>query len=294
MNDLLEKYITYLRSVRNASEHTLRAYAEDITSFFDYLEKFSPECEIRYVDKYMIRGYLSQFHIQKRSRSTIARKLSSLKSFFKFLIKNKELERNPATGIKTPSEKKLPVFLTRAEVTALVESPGRGSLQELRDHAIFETLYGTGIRVGELVGMNERDLDLVGEVAKVRGKGRKERIVPLGRCAVSALTDYIGSPKKSAKRRDESAVFLNRAGGRITARSVRRVFDKYIKRLALRTKATPHTLRHTFATHLLDAGADLRDIQELLGHKQLSTTTIYAHVTTSKLKEVYKKAHPRA
>ena len=293
-NDLLDDYILYLQSVKKVSDHTLRAYSEDIVSFFNFLKRFSQDYELKYIDRFMVRSYLSQLHIQNLSRSTIARKLSSLKSFFKYLVKNKIIRTNPFAGVKAPTERKLPIFLTREEVNALVESPQGSSALQLRDRAIFETLYSTGIRISELVGMNERDTDLIGEVVKVRGKGKKERFVPLGSCAVEALTEYIRCPGRMLKRRDRQAVFLNRFGKRITSRSVRRVFDKYIKRLALKTKATPHTLRHTFATHLLDAGADLRDIQELLGHKQLATTTIYTHVSTTKLKEVYKKAHPRS
>ena len=294
MNDLLDDYITYLECVRNVSPHTLRAYSEDIVSFFDFLHKFSPDYELKYVDKFMIRSFLSQLHIQKRSKQTIARKLSSLKSFFRYLVKRKVVPNNPVADIKAPTERKLPVFLTRDEVSALVEAPQGRSVIELRDRAIFETLYSTGIRISELLGMNEHDVDLIGEVAKVRGKGGKERIVPLGSYAVEALMKYIRSPDRLLKRKDREAVFLNRFGNRITSRSVLRVFAKYLSRLALKTKATPHTLRHTFATHLLDAGADLRDIQELLGHKQLATTTIYTHVSTAKMKEVYKKAHPRS
>jgi len=293
-NDLLDDYINYLKSVRNVSSHTLQAYSEDIVSFFNFLRRFSPDYELKYVDRFLVRSYLSQLHIQKLSRSTIARKLSSLKSFFKYLVKKKAVRTSPVAGVRSPTEKNLPVFLTRDEVTALVESPQGFSVLELRDRAIFETLYSTGIRISELVGMNEHDVDLISEVVKVRGKGKKERFVPLGSCADKALTEYIRSPERLVRMRDRQAVFLNRFGKRITSRSVRRVFDKYTKRLALKTKATPHTLRHTFATHLLDAGADLRDIQELLGHKQLATTTIYTHVSTTKLKEVYKKAHPRS
>ncbi len=293
-NDLLDDYILYLQSVKKVSDHTLRAYSEDIVSFFNFLKRFSQDYELKYVDRFMVRSYLSQLHIQNLSRSTIARKLSSLKSFFKHLVKNKIIRTNPFAGVKAPTERKLPIFLTREEVNALVESPQGSSALQLRDRAIFETLYSTGIRISELVGMNEHDVDLIGEVVKVRGKGKKERFVPLGSCADKALTEYIRSPERLLKMRNREAVFLNRFGKRITSRSVRRVFDKYIKRLALKTKATPHTLRHTFATHLLDAGADLRDIQELLGHKQLATTTIYTHVSTTKLKEVYKKAHPRS
>jgi integrase/recombinase XerC len=294
MNELLDSYVEYLRSVRNASPHTLRAYSEDITAFFEFLNKFAPDFELRYVDKFVIRSFLSQMHIRKKARSTVARSLSSLKGFFRFLVKNKVLKSNPVAGIKAAKEQKLPVFLTREEVSALVEAPEGTSVLELRDRAIFETLYGTGIRISELVGMNEKHLDIVGEAAKVYGKGRKERIVPLGSYAAGALTEYLRHPDRLLKRKDRQAVFLNRFGNRITTRSVSRVFEKYVNRLALRTKATPHTMRHTFATHLLDAGADLRDIQELLGHKQLATTTIYTHVSTAKLKEVYKKAHPRS
>lgn len=294
MNSLLDEYIDYLKSIKNVSSHTLRAYSEDIVSFFDFLQNISKDYELKFVDKFTVRSFLSELHIRQNSRTTIARKLSSLKSFFKYLVRKKTLKINPVAGIKAPIERKLPVFLTREEVSALIESAKGTKSQDLRDRAIFETLYSTGIRISELVGMNERDIDLIGEVVKIRGKGKKERIVPLGSFASKALIEYIRSPQRLFRRRDSEAVFLNKFGKRITTRSVSRVFEKYLKQIAIRTKATPHTLRHTFATHLLDAGADLRDIQELLGHKQLATTTIYTHISTTKLKEAYKKAHPRA
>ena len=294
MDEILDSYISYLQNARNASEHTLRAYSEDLVSFLRYLEKLSPGFELKYVDKFVIRSFLSQLHIDKKSKNTIARKLSSLRSFFKFLVRKKIVAKNPVASIRSAKEAKLPTFLTRDEVSCLMEAPKGAAVKDLRDRAIFETLYGTGIRIGELVGMNERDMDIIGEVIKVRGKGKKERIVPLGSYAARALGDYMGHPDRYIGRKDKTAVFLNRFGNRITSRSVSRVFRKYVGELSIRTHATPHTLRHTFATHLLDAGADLRDIQELLGHKQLATTTIYTHVSTAKLKEVYRKAHPRS
>ena len=249
MNYLLDEYIDYLKSIRNVSIHTLRAYSEDIVTFFNFLQKISKEYELKFVDKFTVRSFLSELHIRQNSRTTIARKLSSLKSFFKYLVRKKIVAVNPVAGIKAPIDKKLPVFLTREEISALLESPKGASLPDFRDRAIFETLYGTGMRISELVGMNERDVDLIGEVVKVRGKGKKERIVPLGSYAAKALIDYIRSSERLLLRRDPDAIFLNKFGKRITTRSVSRVFEKYLKQLTLKTKATPHTLRHTFATH---------------------------------------------
>ncbi|NTV29834.1 MAG: tyrosine-type recombinase/integrase, partial [Candidatus Omnitrophica bacterium] len=226
---------------------------------------------------------------QLKARS-VARKLSSLRSFFRFLQREGLVQKNPAALVLTPKlDKGLPHFLTEADAVRLVEAPEDNTVESLRDRAIFETLYSTGIRVSELVGMSVGDADLIGNIVKVYGKGKKERIVPIGDKACEALGAYL-----DARRGRAEALFLNRTGGRLTDRSVRNIINKHIKRVALEQKVSPHMFRHSFATHLLDHGADLRSVQELLGHVNLSTTQIYTHLTMDKLKSVYDKAHPRA
>jgi site-specific recombinase XerD len=228
------------------------------------------------------------------SKRTVARKLASLRSFFKFLYREGYIKTNPSSGISTPKlDKKLPIFLDTDEVSKLIEAPDEKDLSGLRDRALMETLYSTGIRVSELVGMNLSEIDFISGVIKVFGKGKKERLAPIGDKALRAIRNYLDK-RGIGKLNDKKAVFLNKDGGRLTDRSVRRIIEKYIKRVSLREGVSPHTLRHSFATHLLNRGADLRSVQELLGHMNLSTTQIYTHVTTQRLKEVYDKAHPRA
>lgn len=293
----VNKFLRYLETVRDMSAHTLRAYATDLRSFQKFLEKM-PSMELRHVDRSTIRHYLTELYLAKISRRTISRKLSALRTFFRFLVNEDFLKQSPVIDIKLgKQERKLPRFLSVEEMRMLIEAPDTKTLLGLRDRAIFELLYSSGIRVSELVGLDRNHIDFLGDVVKVRGKGKKERLSPIGSHAVEALRNYIESPMRYRGRgaeRDANAVFLNCRGGRLTDRSVRRVVDKYIRKLALRRKISPHTLRHTFATHLLDAGADLRAIQELLGHARLSSTEIYTHVTTEKLKEQYRKYHPRS
>jgi len=223
-------------------------------------------------------------------KRTIARKLSTLRSFFKFLYKEGYLKYNPMSTVSTPKiSKKLPKFLDVASVIKLIESPDKKDAHALRDRAIMEVLYTSGMRVSELVGLNTEDLDLIGGVAKVMGKGKRERMCPIGDKAARAVREYL--QKRPQKNK---ALFLNSSGTRLRDRSVRRIIDKHIKRISLKEKISPHTLRHSFATHLLDRGADLRSVQELLGHRNLSTTQIYTHITPERLKAVYDKTHPRA
>jgi integrase/recombinase XerC len=220
----------------------------------------------------------------------VARKLSSLRTFFKYLQREGVLKKNPASLLMTPKlDKTLPHFLTEDEAARLVEAPAESRISDYRDRAIFETLYSAGIRVSELVGLDLQDVDLIGNIIKVRGKGRKERMVPVGDKAVEAIRAYLDIRKKSSE-----AVFLNPSGKRLTARSVRNIINKHIAKTAIQQKVHPHMLRHSFATHLLNRGADLRSVQELLGHVNLSTTQIYTHLTTEKLKKIYDNAHPRA
>jgi integrase/recombinase XerC len=292
---LRDSFIVYLRDVRNASSHTVRNYSTDIDSFFDFLRQISPSYELKYVDRSIVRNYLTKLYVERKARATAQRKLSALKSFFRFLVREGHLARNPLSAVRSPKgEKRLPVFLDRGEVVQLIEAPDGSTVAGRRDRAILELLYSTGIRVSELVGLNVEDVDLIGEMVKVRGKGKMQRMAPMGRYAAVSLNEYLSDPGRrgSSSRRD--AVFLNRAGGRISARSVARIVTKYVRQTALKAGISPHVLRHTFATHLLNAGADLRSIQELLGHRSLSSTVIYTHVSTEKMQEIYSRSHPRA
>ncbi len=282
----IEKYIRYLEIEKNASEHTILNYKKDLEEF----KKFLGEAKIESVSYLTLRKFLSTLKERGLKSRSISRKLSSLRSFFRFLNREGFLKSDPTSAISSPKlEKHLPIFLTEDEITRLVESPDTKELSGFRDRAILETFYSTGMRVSELIGLNQENIDFFGGVAKVMGKGRKERLTPIGDRALLAIREYL-------ERRDNSqpAVFLNKNGRRLTARGVRVILDKYVRILALRENISPHSLRHSFATHLLNRGADLRSVQELLGHANLSTTQIYTHLTTDRLKSVYDKAHPRA
>ena len=296
MDALINRFLERLETERNFSEHTLRAYGMDLDQFKRFLvvEKVASPTD---VDHMALRKFMAYLRRQEYSKRTIARKLSSIRSFYRFLCLEGVTDTNPAAAVRTPKlDKKLPHFLDTGEVVRLLESPDTSDLLGLRDRAILELLYSTGLRVGELVALNQEDVDSWGEVLRARGKGKKERLAPVGRPAMNALRAYLEARRSAAKRRqfDRRALFLNKDGQRITARSVRRVLDKYIKRTGLNGKTSPHTLRHSFATHLLDQGADLRSVQELLGHESIATTQIYTHLTAERLREVYDKAHPRA
>ncbi len=244
-----------------------------------------------------LRGYVSALHDAGYARSSISRKLASLRSFYKFAIRQQMAESNPAQPLRNPrGTRKLPHFLSTEEVGKLLETPSNSDTQGLRDRAMLETMYSAGLRVSELVGLNDGDLDTVEGTVHIRGKGRKERIGPLGKYAIAAIADYAAKRQRSPKAPEGrlAPVFVNRFGTRLTTRSVARMLEKHILSAGLDTRTTPHTLRHSFATHLLDRGADIRSVQELLGHKSLVTTQIYTHLSTANLKEVYLKAHPRA
>jgi tyrosine recombinase XerC len=290
MNTYVARFLTYLEVERNASEHTLINYKIDLKEFFDILKDKSV-VQIDYID---IRKFLAALKEQNYSKSSISRKLACVRSFFKFLSRENIIKANPAVSIATPKrDKKLPLFLELKEIECLLEAPTGNSESALRDKAIMELLYGSGIRVGELKGINIDDLDFYSGLLKVRGKGKKERIVPVGSMAVKAIERYVNK-RRRAKKGAEHVLFLNKNGTRLTDRSIRRIILKYAKQIALNKNVSPHTLRHSFATHMLDRGADLRSVQELLGHENLSTTQIYTHVTTKRMREVYEKAHPRA
>ena len=286
MDRYIEKYIRYLEIEKNASEHTMLNYGKDLNEF----KKFLGESQVENADYLTLRKFLAVLKERNLKSRTIARKLSCLRSFFRFLNREGFLKNDPTSSISSPKlERHLPIFMTEDEVGRLIESPQAEEPSGLRDKAILETFYSTGIRISELVGLNLENIDFFSSVVKVMGKGKKERMVPIGDKALRAIRDYI-----DYRKRQTQAVFLNKNGIRITARGVRMVLDKYIQRTALREDISPHSLRHSFATHLLNRGADLRSVQELLGHANLSTTQIYTHLTTEKLKSVYDKAHPRA
>lgn len=300
MHQELDRYIEYVRAMRNASEHTLRAYASDIAQFIAFLELEELSTDPKDVDSKILRRYLARLQRQGIAKRSVTRKLSSLRGFFRHLLRKGLIDVDPTTILSGPKlDQRLPKFLRPAQVEALMQCPDLADPFGVRDAAILETLYATGVRVSELTGMDLRGLDLAGGEIRVMGKGSKERIVLLGRAAREALIAYINGGRGAilAKRKDvasENAVFLNTQGRRIGPRSVGRLIDKYFVLVSDELKISPHVLRHTFATHMLENGADLRSIQELLGHASVSTTQIYAHVTGERLKRVYDMAHPRA
>ena len=295
--DIDKEFFSYLQSEKNYSPNTLIAYSNDLKQFYEWIN-----CEgITDFDKLttsVLRGYMGYLFNKKYARRTISRKLISVRSYFRFLCREEKYDHNPLIGIASPKlDKKLPKFLATEEILALLAVPDLSSNKGLRDRAILELLYATGIRVSELVGMNLSDINYTGDFLLVSGKGRKQRLVPVGSYALEALKEYLDRAR-SCMMKDISdsnpAVFLNTQGTRLSARSVRRILDECVHKAALNKKISPHVIRHSFATHLLDAGADLRSVQELLGHSLISTTQIYTHITNDKMREEYLKAHPRA
>lgn len=304
MKELIEKFRDHLRVERNASPHTLRGYLADLRQFQAFLEEkklargASGGTAAERIDPHAIRAFLSALHAG-RKKSSLGRKLAALRSFLKYLVQEGYLRGNPAEMVATPrAEKPLPIFLPVDEAFALMETPDSATVWGARDQAILETLYSTGMRVSELVGLSEGDLDPSLGVVRVLGKGGKERIVPIGDQALEALRRYFEKRDRAVRAAGEKGsprpVFVNVRGGRLTARSVARILQKHLLRGGIWRKISPHSLRHSFATHLLDSGADLRAIQEMLGHASLSTTQRYTHVSMDKLMEVYDRAHPRA
>jgi tyrosine recombinase XerC len=296
MSLLIDRFLGYLDSERGCSAQTLRAYAADLAGFANFVAPDSDELSPASVTTLQVRHYLAHLRTQGAARTTIARKVASLRSFYRFLLREGVVGHNPASDLTLPRlEKRLPIFLDEAEVLRLLEAPDPSDLAGRRDRAILEILYSTGMRIGELAAVSIEDVDLLGEVVKAKGKGKKERLVPLGRAALEALKDYLAVRSAVAGgRRAGRALLVNKTGGRLSDRGIRRIFDKHARAAGLAAEATPHTLRHSFATHMLNRGADLRAIQELLGHASLASTQIYAHVTTDRLKRVYNQAHPRA
>jgi integrase/recombinase XerC len=299
---MLELYIKqfeqYLQVEKNASEHTCRNYLLDLGEFDSFLTQRGPAyvSGVEQINNLTIRGFMGQL-AKNNKKSSQARKLSTLRTFFKFLVRENFIGQNPASAVRTPKlDKYLPQHLTVDEAFALLDSVPASDPAHARDRAILEVLYSTGIRVSELVGLNRNDLELNLGIIKVRGKGRKERIVPIGKKAIAALNHYLQKSEHllPESQRGNIPVFLNSRAGRLTTRSVGRLIDKYVKHCGLQRNISPHSIRHSFATHLLNAGADLRAIQELLGHVNLSTTQRYTHLNIDKLMEVYDRAHPRS
>ena len=306
IDELLSQFLEHLRYERNLSEHTLRNYQSDLEQFHDYLAPADAktgkrtEPALAAIDHITVRDWLGRLHAAQKQKASIARKLAALRTFFQFLVREGMLEMNPAKLVSTPRlEKKLPKHLSIEEAVKFVESPDLETDLGKRDRAILELMYATGVRVAELTKLNFGHVDFKNRLIRVTGKRRKERIVPFGEPALAALQMYLEVREgfldaAPVSLREPEALFLNYQGTRITTRSVGRMVEKYIRICAGRYDISPHALRHSFATHLLDSGADLRDIQELLGHARLSTTQIYTHVSMEKLIQVYDKAHPKA
>lgn len=288
MKKNVDRFIEFLKVEQGVSEHTLRAYAEDVKEFLAFINKKPKE-----IDNLDIRGFLASLHHKKLKKSSISRKLATIRSFFKFLHREGYVKRNPAKLVASPKvPKALPRFLTVDETFALMDRPRGDTFKDTRDKAILELLYSSGLRVSELTSLDISDLDIKEALIRVKGKGRKERIIPVGTRAMDAVQNYL--PERIFLKKKSPALFLNNRGGRLTQRSVRRILLQYSRMVNLKGDLSPHVLRHTFATHLLHGGADLRSIQELLGHTSLSTTQKYTHVDIRHLTEVYDKAHPMA
>ena len=303
MDKLIERYISYLQYERNASPHTIRNYRSDLRQFRDFLAQGQANApmDVTRVDPLRIRGFLASLFDSERKKSSIARKLAAVRAFFKFLAGERLLAQNPAAAVSTPKlSKTLPRIMSEEETNSLLDRVGQaaqsGDAAVLRDRAILELLYASGLRVSELVGLDLRSVNFADGMLLVRGKGRKERIVPFGSKAKAALEDYLPARQRILleRRASSAALFLNARGARLTARSVHRLVKNYVRAFGPDIKVSPHSLRHAFASHLLTEGADLRAIQEMLGHASLSTTQKYTQVSIKQLMDVYDRAHPKA
>ncbi len=299
MNPLVQQFLKSLQAERNYSDFTLCAYGGDLAQFEEFLAARSGGAvSLREAKKSHIRAFLSHLTAQGMSRNSVGRKLAALKSFYRFLHRKGIVKENPARQVRSPKyQKKLPDFLSVTEALELLELPDSQTPEGIRDRAILEVFYGTGIRLRELTNLDMQDLDLHSRLIRVHGKGGKERLVPIGPKASRSIKRYLEIRKEflaHAKNPDKDAVFLGVSGRRISPRVVQRRVAHYLRQISSATSLSPHVLRHTFATHLLNAGADLEAVKDLLGHSSLSTTQIYTHVSVEQLKRVYKQAHPRA
>jgi integrase/recombinase XerC len=305
IRSLVQEFLDDLRG-RNFSLHTIAAYRRDLSQFERFLRDLARDEDpaLRHFEPRSVRRFVASLTASRFARRSVQRKLAAVKSFAKYLVARHALSANPTSGLSAPrAEKKLPSFLSRKEIDHLFTGREGGEVRELRDRAILELLYSTGIRLSELVSLRKEHVDLAGGLVRVLGKGGKERIVPVGRPALDAIHRYLAvrrdaegeaRARGSAEARATGALFANGRGGALTGRSVQRIVAARLGQVSEARQLSPHVLRHTFATHMLNAGADLRAVQELLGHASLSSTQIYTHVTTDRLKEIYRKAHPRA
>jgi tyrosine recombinase XerC len=290
----LDSFVAYLKHEKNASPHTITSYKRDLLQLSQYLEERG--IYIQGADNVVLRGFLALLYERGEKKSTVGRKLAAVRSFFQYCVRKGWMEDNPAKVVSTPKQDKpVPSFLSEEEMEKFLDLPRSDKPLDLRDIAMMELLYATGIRVSELVGINLEDVKMTERLIRIRGKGKKERLVPFGSKAEESLRIYLGVRAKINKGKiEEKPLFLNYRGRKLSSRSVERTVDKYILRSALRRKISPHSLRHSFASHLLSRGADLRVIQELLGHESLATTQKYTHLDLKHLMEVYRKSHPRS
>ena len=328
-NAIIKEFLDYLSFEKHFSSHTAKCYSADLTQYSQYLcgsekaqdqsasstehQSFDPahasgpvvatavqtdlKTMVLQADVNTIRAFLAFLNEQHYSKSTVARKLATLRSFYKFLVRRGRIETSPVSAIRTPKqEKRLPRCLTSEQIETLLNCPDTNTMLGARDRAMLETLYSSGLRVSELVGLDLDSVDFLGEILHIRGKGKKERLAPIGASALQAIQRYLSFRDADHRKQsfDPKALFINKHGQRLSTRSVRRKLDKYLLQAGLDPRISPHTLRHSFATHMLNNGADLRVVQELLGHQSLSTTQIYTHVTTNQMKQVYDQAHPRS
>lgn len=297
MQAAIARFLRYLLVERNCSPLTIKSYNEDLAALYEYLsESYGRPPEAAEITALDLRGYVAALHEAGYAKTSVARRLASLRSFFRFAQREGFASSNPAKPLRNPRpSRQLPHFLTTEQIGTLLDSPPADDAG-LRDRAILETTYSAGLRVSEVVGINDGDLDVEGGLVRIRGKGRRERLAPVGSFALKAIESWRRVRQLAANeaRGPEAPLFVNRFGRRLTTRSVGRMLEKYLKITGLDLRTSPHTLRHSFATHLMDRGADIRSVQELLGHKSLVTTQIYTHVSTTGLREAYEKAHPRA
>jgi len=295
MDRWIQKFLLYLRAERNASDHTVRAYKHDLTDYGRFLGKKYPQLTLERSHRLVIRDYLSELHSRKLQRSTVARAIAVLRAFYKYLMREEVIGQTPFVGLPMPKkEKRLPRFLAEDDMARLIEAPALFHQKfTLRDTALLELLYSSGLRIQELCQLNAEDVDPWSGLVRVFGKGSRERLVPVGNSALKAVHAYIES-RKTANPPTHGPLFLNHHGGRLSDRGARNIVARWVRQASLRQKISPHAFRHSFATHLLNRGCDLRSVQEMLGHRNLVTTQTYTHVSPEHLRKVYQQAHPRA
>jgi len=295
MQEILNRYVSYLEAEKNASPYTVRNYSTYLLEFFNFIREKGVS-SLEEVDRHTLRDYLFRLTEKGLNKRSLALKLSAIRSFYRYLMREEILSSNPLEGVSSPKlDKRLPSFLSIEEVIRLLDAPDLATPQGLRDRALMELIYASGLRVSEVTGLNLEQVDFDSREIRVWGKGSKERVVLMGKPAVNALTSYLNEGRvKLLGEKKSGALFITQKGERLIERRVQKIIEEYAKRAGIGKRVFPHMLRHTFATHLLDGGADLRVVQELLGHSSLSSTQIYTHVTKSQAKKIYLKAHPMA